>query len=580
MTKRPAIDTLPLFPDVPEVVRKPMKLTLNAPRTATATPVATDFIPGIPQLVLPTRWELLQPKLQQNDASLKTIIRPVPLALKVVRDIVEYLNTTGGCQVLVVRADTGSGKTTFLNTLSHYIKDIVFSTQTIDLQDQSADDFGRTLRALKLDSAAINLIILEGREKPESINDAYIQNVLANINRFARTAHCSILVVIPTIEEQVARSWCDHGTRIGDLIPEQKLYEGSRWYNFPGVAREKFVDVAGETVRALNPPHSLTDFGVSADEIKAWAETAPTIGKYMETLASKISDRRTAARIPLATGKRERVWIVYCGPDYRHFDHTYLVLNGLCQDDQLRVSPGKLIPPDTQTSQAKNWREHKMWAKLIATVNFLDVRLVNLPITTVVAAALAHGDEHLLNTFRETPISKYKEQIIGEVVLDKADAFDWDQMLIERKLQSMNARESMERSNLFQLLRGLAAGPQKGGKTESINVLAQYLHLRDVATESELHYYIGCTLRDLLKYVQFNGLIGDGVETETPLVHGQTDPIPDVAIHTETDVYALEFHFLRKQFAASEVARYALEKVIRKYMISLPHLRSHLDAME
>jgi ABC-type transport system involved in cytochrome bd biosynthesis fused ATPase/permease subunit len=100
---------------------------------------------GIPRLVLPTRWEQLQPKIEGNDVSLRTIINPVHEAMDVIRDIVEYLQTTGGCQVLVLRADTGSGKTTFLNTLPHYMRDIDFRTQTMDLQTLSEDDFGKQL---------------------------------------------------------------------------------------------------------------------------------------------------------------------------------------------------------------------------------------------------------------------------------------------------------------------------------------------------------------------------------------------------------------------------------------------------
>jgi len=60
----------------------------------------------------------------------------------------------------------------------------------------------------------------------------------------------------------------------------------------------------------------------------------------------------------------------------------------------------------------------------------------------------------------------------------------------------------------------------------------------------------------------------------------QSDPVPDITIHTDTDVYALEFHFLRKQVASSEIQRYALKNVIDKYMKGVPHLRSLLETIE
>lgn len=548
------------------------KLRLDASKRAATSSHDKEIIQAIPRLVLPTRWEHLQPKIEDNSV-LKSIIRPVPQAMGVIRNIIEYLRTTGGCQVLVVRADTGSGKTTFLNTLPYYMQDVVFHTQTIDLQPLAEQEVTEALWSATALGEGINLVILEGREKPDSISDAYMQVVLANINRIARTKGVPLLFVIPTVEEQVARNWCDHGTRIGDLIPEQQLYEGSRWYNFPGVPKDKYVEIAEETVRSLNPPNSLYDFGVSSDDAKGWVDTAPTIGRFIETLANKISSTRSATTYGI-TGKREHVWIVYCSPDLRHYDHTYLVIDGLVQDEKFRVSPAKLIPPTSDTPTSKHWRQSPQWARLVASVNFLDVRLINLPITSVVAAALAYGDDELIETFKQAHIDDYRQHIPEYI---QTSDVNWGDTLVKRRLQAQNARDSIGRSNLALLLKGMSAEQQRGGNLESVLPLAQYLHLREHASESELHFYIGTALEDTLRYQQFAGFIG--VETEEPLVRGQVQPQPDVIVHTETDVYALEFHFLRQQATASEVARYATQNVIDKYMKSLPHLKSMLESI-
>lgn len=548
------------------------KLKIDSQKLLSSAKRSDNIVQAIPRLVLPTRWEHLQPKIEDNSV-LRNIIRPVNQAMNVIRDIVEYLRTTGGCQVLVIRADTGSGKTTFLNTLPYYMQDVVFHTQTLDLQPLTDKEAGNALWSINTYQDGINLVILEGREKPESISDAYIQVILANINRLARTRGVPLLFVIPTIEEQVARSWCDHGMRVGDLIPEQQLYEGSRWYNFPGVPKDNYIEIAEETVRALNPPSNLYDFGISSDDVKSWVDTAPTIGKFIEILANKISFRRSATTVAF-TGKRERIWIVYCSPDLRHYDHTYLVLDGLVQDEKLRVSPAKLIPPNSDTPTSKHWRQSPQWPRLVASINYLDVRLLNMPITAVVTAALAYADEKLLDSFKHARLADYRQQIPTDW---STEQINWDEPLVMRRLQAQNARESIGRSNLALLLKGIPAEQQRGGKLESAQLLAQYLHLRDHASESDLHYYVGRALDDMLRYQQFQGFIG--VETEEPLVPGQVAPVPDITVHTETDVYALEFHFLRKQATASEVSRYAIQNVIDKYMKTLPHLSSILDTI-
>jgi|GEM_PF-2676109 len=568
-------EQLSFFDDVTSQQKNPKKLKRSAKEAAPTNVEFTQMSTGIPPLVLPTRWERLKDEIKDNKVSLRTIIRPIPQAMGVIRNIAEYLKTTRGCQVLVIRADTGSGKTTFLNTLSHYMLDVKFHLQTIDLQPLSEEGFTQILWRTQTFSSDVNLIVLEGREQPESLTDKYIQVVLSNINRFSRSKQVPLLFVIPTIEEEVARSWCDIGTKIGDLIPEHKLYEGSRWYNFPGVPRDKFIEVAEDTVKTLNPPRTLYEFGVNRDQAKNWVNTAPTIGKYIEILANRISNIRAATTVPLA-GKREHVWVVYCAPDIRHYDHTYLIIDGLCHDEKLSASATKLIPPDANTSFAKSWRQSPQWEKLVATIDYLDVRLINFPIITVVTAALAYGDDKLLESFKNTKLKVYKDEILKKM---PGAIADWEQPLAERRLQEKNAKDSLGRTNLFLLLRGMPAEPQKGGSSESVKVLAQYWHLRQNANEQQLHYCIGCTLKDLLEYHQFPGFHGD-VETETPFVPGQSDPIPDVTLHTDMDTYALEFHFFQKQFQSSEVSRYAVHNIIEKYMKGLPHLNSILETIK
>lgn len=534
-----------------------------------------EVIEALPNLILPTRWEYLQPKITgEEELLVRTIIRPVYSALDVLRDIFETLTITGGAQLLIMRADTGSGKTTFLNTVHHYIQDIKLNITTIDLQPLSEKTFADELWKFSPRQDGINLLVLEGREKPADVSDDFMQVVLANINRFSRTKRVPLLFVIPTIEEEVARSWCEHGASIGDLIPEQVLYEGSKWYRFPGVARDQYVEIAEETVRVLNAPYTLIEYGVSPDEVKTWSQSANTIGDYIATLANKIANRRRKARIP-TRGTRERVWVVFCSPDNRHYDHTYHIIQGLVLDDSLRASSVKLVPPSSDAQLFKHWRTGIRWAQLLNAVNYLDLRLVNLPITTVVSAALAYGDDDLLQSFKDTSLEDYRSRIPDDM---KTEEIDWTRRLSSRRLQAMNARDSMEGSNLARLLRGMPAEQLKGGNAESVLTLAQYLHLREKANEKQLHYYLGMTLRDLLAYQRVPGYRDVG--TETPLVSGQVSPQPDITVYFDSDVYALELHFLRKQIVASEIQTYTLKNVLEKYMRDLPHLQSQLQTLE
>lgn len=288
-------------------------------------------------------------------------------------------------------------------------------------------------------------------------------------------------------------------------------------------------------------------------------------------------------RIPWATtlserGKQDHVWIVCVAPDTRQFDHTYLVIGGLCRDEQLHVSAIKLIPPGAETSYDKDWKDPLKWRKLITTISLLDIRIINLPIVTVVTTALTFGDTNLLQSFKTTKLEAYKAEILKEFPNEVPEDADkqrewWNQSLAGRRFQLQNARDSLERTNLYYLLRGMPAREQKR-LPESAKLYAQYLHLRKQTNARELHGLLGQALMASLKDNRFPGLIS--IPIETPFIDGQTDPVPDVTIRTETDNYLLEFNFMQKRITPSEMARYTLRECIEKYMRGLPYLVSVL----
>ena len=206
------------------------------------------------------------------------------------------------------------------------------------------------------------------------------------------------------------------------------------------------------------------------------------------------------------------------------------------------------------------------------SINFLDIRLINIPIIAVVRAALVYGDDKLLKSFKETNLSKYKDIIIKKLP-GECDDIEWDKPLAERRQKDEIVKDTIAKTNLFSLLKGMGTN-QKRGK-ESPIVLGQYLHLRDKTHETDLHRFIGKALEAVLKYHQLPNFIN--VEVEKPLVQGTTSPVPDIKVNTKTDTYALEFHFTKFQATSSIIARYAVRDVIGKYIRDLDYLRSQLD---
>jgi hypothetical protein len=551
-----------------------------------------EMFEPIPELVIKTRWERLEQAINK-DTHAKTIIRPVPDAIQVISRLIMSVRATNDCKILVIKADSGTGKTTFLNTLDLYIHDHTgtkLTIQTIDLFNVvNADDFSSELRQLDIKEGAVNIVVLEGKETPGDIDSDFIDGVISRINRFSRNHNQPMLVVIPTNEDTVAKRWVSVAAKTGGLSPTS-LPEGQTWYDFPGVPRNKYIEIAEETIRILNSSREITDFGISASEMVHMADMSDTIGAFLEALTAKNVHIRTATQQRLE--KRTKVWVVFCCPDRTAYDQLYSRVDAMVLNKDFRVSPEKLISSVQDNAQTRKFDNEIAWPKLLHTLNFLDIRVVNLPIVTMINAALAFGDEELLNSFKTTPLREYRKDIPEEMWRrdekierknkapsgddDFDDVFDWDEPLNKRRRQSDNVRDSLRSSNLFFLLRNMPGQGQKGGNKETSKQLAQFLHLMDKHPNPlDLHYYIGMGLKDLLTTENFPGYLTVG--TETPYIQNRRSPVPDVAIYTEECDYLLEFHFSKRSLSSSELARYVIQSVIQKYMDELPVLKSLLE---
>ncbi len=599
--QKPNPDQLSFLPDeqsLSEPLRKgkqPKKITPNLQKLGLLPIDTTNLIEAIPKLNIRTRWEHLQQAHGMNETSLRAIVRPVQDAISIIRNMASIVEATSGCKLLVIRGGSGSGKTTFLNTLNYYVPDLEFQTQTVDLSKfERAENFTVILNSLLVDDKKMNLVVLEGRETPGDITAEYIDGIMSRINRFSRDKAVPMLFVVPTNDDTVARKWCQVAARIGGLAPTN-LPGGLQWYDFPGVPKKKYIEIAEETVRVLNHSRNLTEFGFSPSELHTWVDTSDTIGQFMQTLSDKNVARRMATTQRLE--RRLRVWVVYCCPDMIAYDQLYHRIDALVKDEDLVVAPDKLIRLAAQdNAHSREYSQENEWAKLLTAINFLDIRLINLSIVTIITAALTYGDPGLIESFARAKLKDYEKQIPEEMwIRDKKIAasrrktiqtdesneddtiFDLDEPLNRRRRQVKNTLDSLQSSNLYNLLRGMPAQPQRGGNKESSKQLAQFLHLMEHASTNDCSYFIGSAIKDLLEQQNFPGF--RTIATEYPYIQGKAAPRPDVTIYTDEVDYLLELHFSRQSLATSQIARYAVDRVINKYKDELPVLKSMLDSM-
>ena len=144
--------------------------------------VEVPIMPEFPPLVLPTRWEALEIEARKGCAA-KTHNHPGSGRHSQIGSELRQILDTGIGRVLVISGVTGSGKTTFLNSLHLFIDGVTVHTiknlKTIDRRE----DVENALAALRREQDRISIVVLEGKETPGSLRDSEIDILLTTINQ-------------------------------------------------------------------------------------------------------------------------------------------------------------------------------------------------------------------------------------------------------------------------------------------------------------------------------------------------------------------------------------------------------------
>jgi DNA (cytosine-5)-methyltransferase 1 len=140
-------------------------------------------------LKVPDRFEGLS---DAGSGALRLIITPVRETLEVIDKRFEDLRAAGRGGLMILRGDTGAGKSTFLNTVGLFRHDVVTERITGD------EDVPGVLAETEPTSVP-RIIVLEGREALGEVSRASLEAAMHGINSFVRSnAGRDTLVVWPT----------------------------------------------------------------------------------------------------------------------------------------------------------------------------------------------------------------------------------------------------------------------------------------------------------------------------------------------------------------------------------------------
>lgn len=492
--------------------------------------------PDFPQLILPRRWEALAAEANKRNIPLKPIIAPVQDAIVEVERELRRITETGMGRLLVISGVTGSGKTTFLNSLNLFIDNVSVHTLKSLGTIERREDIEVTLSSLRRENDSYSIVVLEGKETPGSLQDEEIDILLTTLNQdFRKNTGRHTLFVIPTTSQTIAQQIGFRAANIGGMVSLSKPF-----YVFSGPQKKEYVTIANDTLRALNSSRTLLQYGVSNSIVNALAETSESIGAFLEGCYNEIEQHRNSLRESAATIKRKRIhlWMIFC-PLEEDTRRSHDIIRSLTFGDSQHVQVARLLTGDSQ--EVRYW-EDKAGA-FAQAAQYLDLRVLYLPMRTVNAIATAYGNSSMVQQLK-------------------------DLRLIKRQATRSSAQDSLGSTALGAFLKQggfLDRDPSRRGRPtpEQSKIFQEVVKITS-KDDLVLNAAIAQAIRDS------NQNPDSKVVTALPLVDSRK-LIVDVGIVTPTDIYCLEMKWRSSLLQESEVIRQTAGRV-KDYAMELPEL--------
>lgn len=507
---------------------------------------ATNF----PPLILPFRWEGLQKEARLRKVPLKPLITPVEYSIASVQRELRQIQETSMGRIFIISGPTGTGKTTFLNSLRYFLDEIgIYDAKLMSLDGrQSVEGF---LASLRREKNRHSIVVLEGREAPGSLKTEELDVLLTSLNTdFRRDSGCRTLFVIPTTSQAVAKAISERATSIGGMISSAKPF-----HVFEGPPRSQYFSVTNATVKALNESRTLREYGVSEAVAKGIAQATDSIGSFIEGCYNEIVNHREAlihaagihaAGVISRKRKRVRLWMVFAALE-KNTRRNNDIMRSLTFGDQQHVQVERILAGDSE--EARFWQDQQGAFGLAA--QYLDLRIMYLPVRTANAVVTAYGSKEFIHHLKSLAIN-------GKQVM-------------KRQVVRASAQDSLRSTAIGAFLKGegfVEHDPTKRSVTEEH--LAVFMEIVKKASKDDKS--INATLADALREWYKDGEAE--IITELPLNDSGTLTC-DIGIVTPTDIYCLEMKWRSSELYDSEVIRTTTSRV-RDYARELPELRAQL----
>lgn len=226
------------------------------------------------RIIVPDRYEMLARNVDR--ASMPTIVERVQDTLKLFEMTFRRMQTADKGAFLVLRGNSGSGKSTFLHTLKYFKAGI----ETISVPRSAK--IGNFLEGDSTE-ADLRVFVLEEREAPISFSDVDFETWLHEINGFLRSKKgANALIIWPCNTDELEHRIIALASRIGG---QALLGPDGGVAKFSGPPREKYRKIAETTLALTNNGASPADLGLSEALMIDAEKRSELIGDFFPTFS-------------------------------------------------------------------------------------------------------------------------------------------------------------------------------------------------------------------------------------------------------------------------------------------------------
>jgi hypothetical protein len=343
----------------------------------------------LPRLELPRRWEFLEQRAAEAQVDPAEVVERVDDAANRVDELLRRVRDGGGGVIEVFYGLSGSGKTTFLQTLSRFFDNIRVSTFTNGrpLSDLSAFILSDVISG----DTRNRVVLIDRRDNPTAADLADVEEAFGNLLNAFREPGGAAVVLWPITKLESAQKVADTAWIVGRDSMADESSHGQ--YHFKGVPKAKYWDLADNTSRTLTGD-SLEAYGLTREILTEILPSCDTISDFFGRATQQANMERDRTWSVLKVRSTPHLWIALPGDDLKLLNAT---ADALTQGIQSKVNIDKIGELIDQADESiiyiSEWKDRR--GKLAHLLRAIDTRLFGIPPNVSVAAIRAFGDASL-----------------------------------------------------------------------------------------------------------------------------------------------------------------------------------------